>query len=380
MKTRTMVSVVGLTAVAVLASILLLAPGGRTGEYHVGGTLLCFDCHTMHFSMQHGFGGGTVGTTPVPGGDWLGASGPNHYLLKMPANQLCKTCHDGQSFAPDVVAANANASPANGREAGALNEETTGAPYETWKGHTLGSTATPPGFDPTKIGLSATWYNPANGLECISCHTQHGRAEAYRNLGPRALTAPTYHISTTNDVSRDVWINLASYTAGSGNAATFNPYYATANISFNRNDGTLGSLKYSNRMGNFCAACHANFHGGPGDTTVEGTGSPPSEFIRHPTAQVAIGALGGGHSSLSRFAGATTKVKVLTQDYSGYTNSSPFCLTCHKAHGNQNPFGLIFLNRSATSVDEQGGYGSGQTADLQTGYRNLCGQCHIQGN
>jgi hypothetical protein len=73
-------------------------------------------------------------------------------------------------------------------------------------------------------------------------------------------------------------------------------------------------------------------------------------------------------------------VKVYTNDYAGYTNSSPGCVSCHKAHGNQNPFGLIFLGQQATSVDDQGGWNAGQPQTLQEGLRNLCGQCHPQGN
>jgi hypothetical protein len=362
--------------------VVVLGLGGLAwaGDYHVTSTLLCYDCHTMHYSQQHGWAGGSVGTTPVLGGDWLGASGPNTYLLKAPVNQLCQACHDGQSLAPDVVGANANASPTQGRSAGALNTAALGTPYEAWKGHTLDSTATPPGFNPTAVGFSSTVYDPAGGLECISCHTQHGRADVYRNLGPRRFSDTTefkvtYTRSTTNDTTKDVWINLASYTAGSGDAATFNPFYASANVSFNRNDATVGTLKSSNNVGVFCAACHANFHGGPGDTTVGGTGSPASEFQRHPTAQVAIGALGGGHSNLSRFVGATNKVKVATNDYSAYTNSTPICLSCHKAHGNQNPFGLVFMARSGGTVGEEG-----TETNVATGMRNLCGQCHVQGN
>jgi hypothetical protein len=96
---------------------------------------------------------------------------------------------------------------------------------------------------------------------------------------------------------------------------------------------------------------------------------------------VAIGALTGGHSNLTgRYAVAATKVKVATIDYTNYTNSSPICLSCHKSHGNQNPFGLVFLNRTAVSVDEQGGWAAGQTANTANGLRNLCGQCHGQGN
>lgn len=376
-----------LIVVAAFVVVALWAGLAMAGEYHSGQSLICYDCHTMHFSMQHGWAGGTIGSTPAAGGDWLSTSGPNQFLLKAPANELCQSCHSGQTYAPDVVEANTNASPANGRQAGALNNG--GAGYEAWKGHTLGTTATPPGYDPTLIGAPATWYNAANGLECISCHAQHGPATSYRNLGPYALSGaatnarPTYVISAANVTTQDVWINLASYVAGSGDAATFNPYYSTANIAFNRNDATVVSVKTSNKIGTFCAACHANFHGGPGDTNIGASTAALDGFIRHPNAQVTIGDAGiqgyGGHSSLTRFNANTTKVKVASNN-TDYSNASPICLTCHKAHGNQNPFGLVFLNRNATSVDEQGGLGTGQTASTSLGLRNLCGQCHGQGN
>ena len=379
-----------LVVLAAFAVVALWAGLAAAGEYHSGQTLLCMDCHTMHYSMQHGFAGGAVGSTPVPGGDWLSATGPNQFLLKAPANELCKACHDGRTFAPDVVNANTNPSPTQGRQAGALNDSGGAAPYEMWKGHTLDSTLTPPGFNPAAIGAPDTWYNAANGLECTSCHAQHGPATSYRNLGPYALGAaaasarPTYQLNAANDTSKDVWINLAAYTAGSGDAATFNPFYDTAKVSFNRNDATVVTLKTSNKLATFCAACHANFHGGPGDANIGASAAALDGFIRHPGAQVTIGAAGtqgyGGHSNLTRFVANTTKVKVTTTDYTAYTDAGPMCLTCHKAHGNQNPFSLIFLNRNATSVDEQGGLGASQVASIGTNMRNLCGQCHGQGN
>jgi hypothetical protein len=398
MKGKTILSILGLAAGVTLTLALLLVSGGTAGQYHVGDfdTLLCYDCHTMHFSQAHKWNSGDplTATTPQLNGDWLGTTGPNEFLLKAPANQLCLSCHNGTDYAPDVLGVSSNPTqPANGREAGALNDQSLGAPYDTWKGHTLDNTNVPPGYNPTLVGLSATWYDNTVGLECTSCHLQHGQAVRYRNLGPRTFPGggstyvPTYVIGTTNDLTKDVWVNIPGpYTAGTGQSATFAPYYSTANISFNRIDGTVGSLKYSNKVSLQCAACHANFHGGPGDTTIGGLpGAGNLEaFLRHPTAQTTIGAAGaagyGGHSSLSRFVANTTKVKVNTTDYAGYTNASPFCLTCHKAHGNQNPFGLIFLNRNATSVDEQGGYGAGQVASTGEAYRNLCGQCHSQGN
>jgi hypothetical protein len=376
-----------------LGLLLILPWAGFTGMHHTGGTLLCYDCHTMHFSETQGFSSTDPYGTGSPIQFPLTPGGPYPYLMRQPQNSICLSCHDGQSSAPDVLGTNVNASPNGGREAGALNDQAVGAPYETWKGHTLYSTAIPPGYNPSLIGLS-NWYDGMTwGLKCIHCHEFHGSPLPYRNLGPTALGPsvvsfqPTYVINTTNDSTKDVWINIPSpYTSGSGNAATFNPYYASANISFNRIDGTTGSLKTSNKLDSFCAICHASFHGGPGDTTIGGLpGAGNLEaFLRHPTAQTTIGAAGaagyGGHSSLSRFVANTTKVKVNTTNYATYADASPFCLTCHKAHGNQNPFGLIFLARNATSVGEQGGYAAGDTPDVPTGYRNLCGQCHSQGN
>ncbi len=380
--------------------LALLPLGGFSGEWHSGTNNVCYDCHTMHFSQTHNWDGSApVSMVAQQNGNWLGASGPNQFLLKAPANQLCLACHDGQTFAPDVLGANSNASPSQGRQAGALNTAALGAPYDQWKGHTLDSTATPPGWNPAAVAAPPTWYNAAGGLECISCHAQHGPTTAYRNLGPYSLGAsaanfrPTYEINPYNygfDLSKDVWIHVSGYAPNTGSAATFNPFYDSANILFYRNDVTVGITKTSNRMDTFCGGCHGDFHGGPADTNIGATAAALDGFLRHPTSQVTIGdsaAQGyGGHSSLSRFQANTTKVKVYSSTYvtggfsPTYADATPGCVSCHKAHGNQNPFGLIFLNGNAASVGEEGGYAAGQTTDLAQGYRNLCGQCHVQGN
>lgn len=380
-------------AIALVGVLAVVALPVFAGEWHSGTNNLCTDCHTMHFSMQHNFdSAGAPSVTPAPNGNWLSANGPNAFLLKDQVNFLCLGCHDGQTFAPDVLGVDTNAT--GHRSAGALNEAALGAPYDEWKGHTLDSTDTPPGYDPTVVGASATWYNAANGLECISCHAQHGPTAAFRNLGPYSLggaagnARPTYVIDTTNTATQDVWVNLASpYTPNTGNAAVFGPYYSFGLVTFNRNDATVGTTLTSNRIDTFCATCHGTFHGGPGDTGIGASAVALDGFIRHPTSQVVIGAAGaqgyGGHSALSRYTTATTQVRVYASDRAAFTDASPGCITCHKAHGNQNPFGLFFLNRNAPTVDEQGGYAAGQIEDANgygQGYRNLCGQCHGQGN
>lgn len=379
---------------AAVAAVAVAALPALAGEWHAGTTNVCTDCHTMHFSQTHNWDGTTpVSTTGAPNGNWLSAIGPNQFLLKAPANQLCLGCHDGQTFAPDVLGINANASPSQGRQAGALNELALGTPYEAWKGHTLDSTAVPPGFNPTAAGVPTTQqYVAANGLECISCHLQHGSAAIYRNLGPRtAAFQPTYVLATANNTTMDVWINMAGpYTPNTGNAATFNPLYDSANVSFNRTDPAApagATTLTSNRVDTFCSACHGDFHGSPGDANIGGSAAILDGFLRHPTSRTVIGASGtqgyGGHSALTRYVAATTKVKVYASDRTGYTDATPGCVSCHKSHGNQNPFGLVFLNKTASSVGEQGGYATGQVEMANgygVGYRNLCGQCHGQGN
>jgi hypothetical protein len=182
-----------------------------------------------------------------------------------------------------------------------------------------------------------------------------------------------------------VWINIsAPYVVNSGDPATFNQYYDNAKTAYNRlTDKTVGLTTTSNGLDTMCASCHGKFHGGGGNAgSVGGTGTPSEGFIRHPTSATTIGQLGSGHSTLTRYTSATTKVKTYSNNVD-YTDASPGCVSCHKSHGNQNPFGLIFLNRNATSVGEQGGYAAGQVElpnGYQIGYRNLCGQCHSQGS
>jgi cytochrome c553 len=260
-------------------------------------------------------------------------------------------------------------------------------------GHELDSTDAPPGYDTaylTAVG-AGDWYDETGGLECTSCHTQHGIAGVYRNLGPRGLgtaNLPTYTISTTNNTARDVWIRIdpTSYTPNSGAASTFSPFYDQANVFYNRVDKTVGGRMTSNGIDTQCSGCHGTFHGGTADTNIDPVPGDNHSFVRHPTSQETLNTGGSGTSNINRFRPIpeAVKVKVYTNDYTTYADASPGCVTCHKAHGNKNPFGLIFLSRTATTNNEEGGNGtelpSPGTATYQRGYRNLCGQCHGQGN
>jgi cytochrome c553 len=206
------------------------------------------------------------------------------------------------------------------------------------------------------------------GLNCVNCHHQHGYAggeSSYRNLkmDPGNLgflgAVVTYNDATigTNDLTRDVFERAAAS-------------YDEGDVDFNEPDTT------SSGMGNWCGGCHTNFHGTPGDLTSVGgvpNGTGWSNFIRHPDGGVNIGEVGSGHSSLSQYNANINKVKVMSEvgvwDPAG-ADVTPTCISCHKAHGNGNAFGLIYRSGTGTVTE------NGDTNGTQV--ENLCGQCHVQ--
>jgi len=316
------------------------------GDFHSGTSLVCSDCHVMHYSQSHGYSeDGTGIYAPV------GATGPYHYLLRNEINDLCLSCHNNASFAPDVLGANSNGYV---RQAGGLNRDGT-APYYHATGHTLDSTDPAPGSD-------VAWSNP-DGLECVNCHHQHGRnplGNAYRNLQARPGSAPANSIVSyaigTNDLTKDVFERVAG--------GALSSHYSIGNIDFNE------PLATASAYATYCKGCHTNFHGDKG--SAEMGGAAGTEWLRHPQADADIGAAGSGHSSLAEYNRHVNKVKVMSPTGvwdPAPTGATPSCFSCHKGHGNQNSFGLIFMKGTGT-VTEQGDNGSSA--------RELCGQCHVQ--
>ncbi|MCX6358835.1 MAG: hypothetical protein NT029_03430 [Armatimonadetes bacterium] len=351
-------AIMGGAVVAPLALALLMAvqPKARGGEYHHGLNVICSDCHTMHFSQTHAYDG--TAADPLPAG------GPNGRLLKATGAELCKSCHDGQPDAPDTVGLHGNGYV---REAGALN--TGAAPYESWKGHTLGATTTAPG---------GTWTPAATGLECVNCHSVHGMSATsaattldvagnptfsqYRNLNTRAggsaVRLGVSYAKGTNDATKDVFIR--GWTRGD-----LANNYSVANVDFNEPVSTKSGL------GRWCQACHTNFHGASADANMHNG----VDWVRHPAADA--------NMSTTTFKTKLYRLKVMSPTGDWGTQGSawatppadmtPTCTTCHKAHGNQNPFGLIYQKGTGPVTEE--GDADGQTEGL----RSMCKQCHSQG-
>ena len=336
---------------ACFAAALAFASFAFAGDYHANQALVCMDCHVMHYSQQHGY-------TPTDGTFTPLGAGPHPFLLRNEVNELCLSCHDAQAFAPDVFESHSNGYV---RQAGALNEEGGSGLYPPNTGHTLNSTATAPGSNPP--------WNDAEGLNCADCHSPHGRGNGYRNLFAEAASATNGNAITyaagPNPNPLSVWVYEDAASGVNAN------HYGIGALTFNEPDQTTSGYA------NFCKSCHTDFHGAVAGTEIGGTGTPAEEFIRHPAGGVNIGAIGGGHSNLSRLTGKVNQVQVMSSAghkagsyVSTDTDLSPSCFSCHKGHGNQNAFGLVYMVGTGT-VTEQG--------DAGVDMRNTCRQCHTQG-
>jgi Zn-finger protein len=335
-------------ALAALAALSTLP--ARAGDYHEGATLDCAECHVMH----------TFGNLRAAQGREVRKSALVGPLLKQDVNELCLVCHDGSSKAPDVLGQNQGKYPGDVREAGYLNRPGDGSPAT---GHTLGSTESAPGSQPP---WNAELENGSGaGLSCINCHAAHGSQgsdHAYRNLrsdaghNPAGRGLVTYNDGrTTNDLARDVYVRHSLR-------------YDESDVDFNEPD------ERDSAMGRFCSGCHDQFHGRPGDVRVGGqlgAGGSYGAFVRHPAGGVNLSTGPGGGASLQRFNSHSNRVKVMSGlgrwDPAG-PDATPTCISCHKAHGNGNAFGLIYRSGRGTPTED----GDSQGTSVEA----LCGQCH----
>jgi len=358
-----------------LGLMSLAASGALASNYHTGLDLICSDCHTAHASQSHGNGdsrGAPFDNVPI-------VSGPHQMLLRNEVNALCLTCHDNSPSAPDVLGANTGKYSGQLRQAGALNEA--GSSDES-HGHSLDWTGTIPGADGT---TSPTTLAGSAGLECTTCHAQHGSATQYRNLLNRDLALSNgNHVNfSTKNLTYEAKDPLTTATNTKDVVIRADRDYNQLDVEFQEQNQTKSAY------GDWCKTCHTTFHGSGGEAnmgSVSGgaiaTGGTP--WLRHPQADVNIG---GATTDASTFIsslavyrqhatkgpGHASKVMDANHLWTGNATTdntiTPSCFSCHKGHGNNNPFGLIFMGGSSTPTEE------GDGGD----FRGMCHQCHSQG-
>ena len=323
---------------AAVAVPLVFLQQGTAGDFHLYGSLVCSDCHVMHYSEAHSMAGGPPSTV-VP----LGGGGPFPKLLRQDESQLCLACHDGRTDAPDVLGANSTGTYV--RVAGALNRVGDAGTYAEGNGHSLGSTAAPPG---------GTWNgNQAGGLQCRHCHDVHGNGY-YRNLTPNPGTATGR------------FVTYLTGTAYSGTAAVqqiattpMATHYGVGNILYRQTK--VGSTDFG--ISQWCSGCHGDF------LPAAGSGSPSAD---HSTDGVTMAqaVVNGNVDANHWFSALASRVPVVSVSgvvpgTSGTSDNQVFCGSCHKAHGSTNPKGLIYDDET-TAAPEDG------TSVMQT-----CQQCHF---
>ncbi len=321
-----------------------LGPSSVDTPYHYQETLNCSDCHTMHYSQQHEYGG-----APGEGVPSL-AGGPTPKLLRRGTPlDLCLACHDGRGGVPDVVASDTNG--LTERAAGFFDNPE----VSNYKGHNL--KRDPGGLGDPGLCQRCHWGGMASaGVTCIDCHNPHGTGH-YRNLQWASVPGSQPPIRA--------YIRPSS---------TGLPRYEAANVAY----PAPGSGDTSYReVTNICIDCHHTFMS---DSSGLYTGNS-SPFKKHPGTNTEW----GWHSPINR-TGANTdpshwvsgtgngfpptgipRLPFIVQGattFSGATtvasDNEVFCFSCHKAHGSENAFSLRWA------------YGSGAPETSQAG----CEQCH----
>lgn len=332
----------GALALLTLASAVAAAPG----DHHVLTSLRCSDCHVMHFDPTSA---GALGPTGI----WFGGGVAQPALLRNQVNDLCLSCHDGSPLATDVLGPNAGSQPGIVRSAGHLGR--IGLQGIDTTGHTLDALDAAPGSVPSWRPEDEN--GAGRGLNCINCHDPHGAVgpnhptgSQFRNLRSNPGNGQRRWVTQNstpglNDLTRDVFVRQANS-------------YDETRLDWNE------PSTFRSANARWCGGCHNNIHSNSfGDVSGPGAGGALSE---HPVEDQNL-----EPGMLSRYNSHANRVKVMSSvgiwSPAG-PDVTPTCVSCHRAHGNGNPDGLIFRSGTGTPTEDGDTNGTSQA--------DLCGQCH----
>ncbi|MFQ6008486.1 MAG: hypothetical protein ACE5K8_05975 [Candidatus Zixiibacteriota bacterium] len=296
--------------------------------YHNGSTLLCAQCHVMHASQQHPHDDQPV---PDPFGSFPQAFTPTPPLLKaFDPVALCLTCHDNVAGIPDVVGTDVNG--LSSRSAGFFGEPG----IDNARGHKLEyGLDTSPGFGLCMRCHFGGTFETAS-VSCIDCHNPHG------NGRPRNL-------QWASDPGGEPQFGLLENPGAAGLAR-----YETANVAY----GTTNDVNLR-EVTNMCLDCHHVFTGQQyNDPDANGIHNrhPSYDSERGDPNNIAQGAADGttdpAHWESGTGAGflITGRIRFVNDGATDFAAATVvdagingvFCLSCHKAHGGNNAFGLLW--------------------------------------
>jgi len=323
----------GAAALAFPIAPALQPEGGA--RYHTGGTLICSDCHVMHASEAHALDGTAARDVwPLP---W--ASAPNRTLLRRPSpNELCLACHDGVPGVPDVLGADVN--QLADRSAGEL--QALGLPNP--RGHALA--AGDPGDLCSRCHFGGTMATAT--VVCIDCHGPHGNGY-YRNLQWASAPGSEPEIRA---LTRPNVLGLERY--------------ATDNVRYPAPPSGAAWREVTN----VCIDCHHAFMDDSAASYTKPGGM--AHWGRHAGTNSEWGAWrpldapGANTTPDNWVSGAAgfsiPRLKFVVQGAADFdaagqvaANNQVFCLTCHKAHGTNNPFALRWDYGSSSSPTRSAG-------------------------
>jgi predicted CXXCH cytochrome family protein len=298
---------------------------------------VCSNCHTMHNSQ---------GGEPMVFGE--GVVGPLSALLRSD----CMGCHTttgtdplatpggAEGLYPFVMASAEGAfNDDNCLAGGFFNPDTVGnQDNNSDMNHTLGTTASPAGYDGTKFPY-ALGYQNNEGLGCAGSNGCHGVHDVLDDMeaikgGHHAPSGAYRMLFVDNDMAADGVLGVGA--VDYENAIIGTDGTAPVTDGENQNVNIYSAGENDPSISELCAICHGVFHG---DTETGGA----SPWLRHPTDFIIPGETNGTPWPIA----GTGSAGLTQSDYKnnpvGYDDANDSgdrrvtCLSCHRAHGTENP-------------------------------------------